>query len=109
MSHYLYIPEQLSKSIYEISSSIFLTSGLFCYGVDLSKTQHLHIDKHLEHPLKIAQARIERKNEYLCGRVLAQAVLNHHFGLNQPITSIHEHLPIWPLMFWVVLAIHKIS
>ncbi|MFH3663905.1 NrgA, partial [Acinetobacter baumannii] len=28
MSHYLYIPEQLSKSIYEISSSIFLTSGL---------------------------------------------------------------------------------
>lgn len=96
VSHYLYIPEQLSKSIYEISSSIFLTSGLFCYGVDLSKTQHLHIDQQLEHPLKIAQARIERKNEYLCGRVLAQAVLNHHFGLNQPITSIHEHLPIWP-------------
>nr|WP_227555522.1 4'-phosphopantetheinyl transferase superfamily protein [Acinetobacter nosocomialis] len=96
VSHYLYIPEQLSKSIYEISSSIFLTSGLFCYGVDLSKTQHLHIDQQLEHPLKIAQARIERKNEYLCGRVLAQAVLNHHFSLNQPITSMHEHLPIWP-------------
>ena len=96
VSHYLYIPEQLSKSIYEISSSIFFTSGLFCYGVDLSKTQHLHIDQQLEHPLKIAQARIERKNEYLCGRVLAQAVLNHHFGLDHSITSMHEHLPIWP-------------
>lgn len=96
MSNYLYIPEQLSTSIYEISSLIFLTSELLCYGVDLSKTQHLHIDQQLDHPLKIAQARVERKNEYLCGRVLAQAVLNHHFGLDQPITSMHEHLPIWP-------------
>lgn len=96
MSNYLYIPEQLSTSIYEISSPIFFTSELFCYGLDLSKTQHLHIDQRLEHPLKIAQARVKRKNEYLCGRVLAQAVLNHHFGLDQPITSMHEHLPIWP-------------
>ncbi|MFX5195192.1 NrgA, partial [Acinetobacter baumannii] len=38
MSNYLYIPEQLSKSIYEISSPIFLTSELFCYGLDLAKT-----------------------------------------------------------------------
>lgn len=96
VSHYLYIPEQISKSIYEISSLIFLTSELFCYGLDLSQTTHLHIDQRLEHPLKIAQARVERKNEYLCGRVLAQAVLNHHFGLDQPITSMHEPLPIWP-------------
>ena len=96
LSNYLYIPEQLSTSIYEISSPIFFTSELFCYGLDLSKTQHLHIDQRLEHPLKIAQARVKRKNEYLCGRVLAQAVLNHHFGLDQPITSMHEHLPIWP-------------
>ncbi|PPC06107.1 4'-phosphopantetheinyl transferase superfamily protein [Acinetobacter pittii] len=96
MGHYLYIPEQISTSIYEISNPIFFTSELFCYGLDLSKTQHLHIDQELEHPLKIAQARVERKNEYLCGRVLAQAVLNHHFGLDQPITSMHEHLPIWP-------------
>ncbi|MBJ9425484.1 4'-phosphopantetheinyl transferase family protein [Acinetobacter seifertii] len=96
MSHYLYIPEQISKSIYEISSPIFLTSELFCYGLDLSQTTHLHIDQRLEHPLKIAQARVERKNEYLCGRVLVQAVLNHHFGLDQPITSMHEPLPIWP-------------
>ncbi|MFW1774042.1 4'-phosphopantetheinyl transferase family protein [Acinetobacter seifertii] len=96
MSHYLYIPEQLSTSIYEISSHIFLTSELFCYGLDLSQTTYLHIDQQLEHPLKIAQARVERKNEYLCGRVLAQAVLNHHFGLDQPITSMHEPLPIWP-------------
>ncbi|NUF36508.1 4'-phosphopantetheinyl transferase family protein [Acinetobacter lactucae] len=97
MSPYLYIPEQLVKSIFEISSPIFFTSELFCYGIDLSKTQHLHIHQQLEHPLKIAQARVERKNEYLCGRVLAQAVLNHHFGLDQPIiTSMREHLPIWP-------------
>lgn len=96
MSHYLYISEQISTSIYEISSPIFLTSELFCYGLDLSQTNHLHIDQRLEHPLKIAQARVERKNEYLCGRVLAQAVLNHHFGLDQSITSMHEHLPIWP-------------
>ncbi|MBJ8505626.1 4'-phosphopantetheinyl transferase superfamily protein [Acinetobacter seifertii] len=96
MSHYLYIPEQISKSIYEISNPIFFTSELFCYGLDLSQTMHLHIDQQLEHPLKIAQARVERKNEYLCGRVLAQAVLNHHFGLDQSITSMHEHLPIWP-------------
>jgi len=96
VSHYLYIPEQLSTSIYEISSHIFLTSELFCYGLDLSQTTYLHIDQQLEHPLKIAQARVERKNEYLCGRVLAQAVLNHHFGLDQPITSMHEPLPIWP-------------
>ncbi|MEN8405794.1 4'-phosphopantetheinyl transferase family protein [Acinetobacter seifertii] len=96
MSNYLYIPEQISKSIYEISSPIFLTSELFCYGLDLSQTTHLHIHQRLEHPLKIAQARVERKNEYLCGRVLAQAVLNHHFGLDQPITSMYEHLPIWP-------------
>ena len=96
VSHYLYIPEPLSKSIYEISNPIFLTSELFCYGLDLSKTHHLHIDQQLEHPLKIAQARVERKNEYLCGRVLAQAVLSHHFGLDQSITSMHEHLPIWP-------------
>lgn len=96
LSNYLYIPEQISKSIYEISSPIFLTSQLFCYGLDLSQTTHLHIDQRLEHPLKIAQARVERKNEYLCGRVLAQAVLNHHFGLDQSITSMHEHLPIWP-------------
>lgn len=96
VSHYLYIPEQISKSIYEISSPIFLTSELFCYGLDLSQTTHLHIDQQLEHPLKIAQARVERKNEYLCGRVLAQVVLNHHFGLDQLITSMHEHLPIWP-------------
>lgn len=96
VGHYLYIPEQISKTIYEISNPIFFTSELFCYGLDLSKTQHLHIDQELEHPLKIAQARVERKNEYLCGRVLAQAVLNHHFGLDQPITSMHEHLPIWP-------------
>lgn len=96
MSHYLYIPEQVSKSIYEISSPIFLTSELFCYGLDLSQTKHLHIDQRLEHPLKIAQARVERKNEYLCGRVLAQAILNHHFGLDQPITSMYEPLPIWP-------------
>lgn len=96
MSNYLYIPEQLSTSIYEISSPIFLTSELLCYGLDLSQTTYLYIDQRLEHPLKIAQARIERKNEYLCGRVLAQAVLNHHFGLDQSITSMHEHLPIWP-------------
>lgn len=96
MSNYLYIPEQLSKSIYEISNPIFFTSELFCYGLDLSQTMHLHIDQRLEHPLKIAQARVERKNEYLCGRVLAQAVLNHHFSLDQPITSMHEALPIWP-------------
>ncbi|MFK8986093.1 4'-phosphopantetheinyl transferase family protein [Acinetobacter seifertii] len=96
MSNYLYIPEQISKSIYEISSPIFFTSDLFCYGLDLAKTHHLHIDQQLEHPLKIAQARVKRKNEYLCGRVLAQSVLNHHFGLDQPITSMHEHLPIWP-------------
>ena len=96
MSNYLYIPEQISKSIYEISSPIFLTSELFCYGLDLSQTSHLHLDQQLEHPLKIAQACVKRKNEYLCGRVLAQAVLNHHFGLNQPITSMYEHLPIWP-------------
>lgn len=96
MNHYLYIPEQLSTSIYEISNRIFFTSELFCYGLDLSKGQHFHIDQQLEHPLKIAQACVERKNEYLCGRVLAQAVLNHHFSLDQPITSMHEHLPIWP-------------
>ncbi len=96
VSHYLYIPEQISTSIYEISSPIFLTSELFFYGLDLSQTTHLHIDQQLEHPLKIAQAHVERKNEYLCGRVLAQAVLNHHFGLDQPITSMHEPLPIWP-------------
>lgn len=96
VSNYLYISEQISKSIYEISNPIFFTSELFCYGLDLSQTMHLHIDQQLEHPLKIAQARVERKNEYLCGRVLAQAVLNHHFGLDQPITSMHEHLPIWP-------------
>lgn len=96
MSPYLYIPEQLVKSIFEISSPVFFTSELFCYGIDLSKTQHLHIHQQLEQPLKIAQARVERKNEYLCGRVLAQAVLNHHFGLDQPITSMREHLPIWP-------------
>ncbi|MDV4264880.1 4'-phosphopantetheinyl transferase superfamily protein [Acinetobacter seifertii] len=96
MSNYLYIPEQLSTSIYEISSPIFFTSELFCYGLDLSQTTHLHIDQQLEHPLKIAQACVKRKNEYLCGRVLAQAVLNHHFGLAQPITSMYEHLPIWP-------------
>ncbi|MBJ9739743.1 4'-phosphopantetheinyl transferase superfamily protein [Acinetobacter oleivorans] len=96
MSNYLYIPEQLSKSIYEISNPIFFTSELFCYRLDLSQTTHLYIDQRLEHPLKIAQARVERKNEYLCGRVLAQAVLNHHFGLDQPITSMHEPLPIWP-------------
>lgn len=96
LSNYLYIPEQISKSIYEISSPIFLTSELFCYGLDLSQTTHLHIDQQLEHPLKIAQARVERKNEYLCGRVLVQAVLNHHFGLDQSITSMHEPLPIWP-------------
>lgn len=96
MNHYLYIPEQLSTSIYEISNRIFFTSELFCYGLDLSKAQHFHIDQQLEHPLKIAQACVERKNEYLCGRVLAQAVLNHHFNLDQPITSMHEHLPIWP-------------
>lgn len=96
VSNYLYIPEQLSTSIYEISSPIFLTSELLCYELDLSQTTHLHIDQRLEHPLKIAQARVERKNEYLCGRVLAQAVLNHHFGLDQLITCMHEHLPIWP-------------
>lgn len=96
VSHYLYIPEQISKSIYEISSPIFLTSELFCYGLDLLQTTHLHIDQRLEHPLKIAQACVKRKNEYLCGRVLAQAVLNHHFCLDQPITSMHEPLPIWP-------------
>jgi 4'-phosphopantetheinyl transferase EntD len=96
LSNYLYIPEQISKSIYEISSPIFLTSQLFCYGLDLSQTTHLHIDQRLEHPLKIAQARVERKNEYLCGRVLAQAVLNHHFRLDQPVTSMYEPLPIWP-------------
>lgn len=96
MSNYLYIPEQLSTSIYEISNPIFFTSELFCYGLDLSQTTHLHIDQQLEHPLKIAQAPVERKNEYLCGRVLAQAVLNHHFGLDQSITSMHGHLPIWP-------------
>ncbi len=96
VNHYLYIPEQLSTSIYKISNPIFFTSKLFCYRLDLSKTQHFHIDQQLEHPLKIAQACVERKNEYLCGRVLAQAVLNHHFGLDQPITSMHEPLPIWP-------------
>lgn len=96
VGHYLYIPEQISTSIYEISNPIFFTSKLFCYGLDLSQTKHFHIDQQLEHPLKIAQACVERKNEYLCGRVLAQAVLNHHFGLDQPITSMHEPLPIWP-------------
>lgn len=96
VSHYLYIPEQISKSIYEISNPIFFTSELFCYRLDLSQTTYLHIDQQLEHPLKIAQACVDRKNEYLCGRVLAQAVLNHHFGLDQPITSMYEPLPIWP-------------
>lgn len=96
VSHYLYISEQLSKSIYEISNPIFFTSELFCYGLDLSKTHHLYINQQLDHPQKIAQAHPKRQQEYLCGRVLAQAALSHHFGLDQPLTSMHEHLPIWP-------------
>lgn len=96
VSDYLYIPESLCGLIFEISKPILFKMPFYCYGLDLSKTLNLHIDQRLEHPLKIAQACVERKNEYLCGRVLAQTVLNHHLGLDQPITSMHEHLPIWP-------------
>ena len=96
MSNYLYIPEQISTSIYEISNPIFFTSELFCYGLDLSQTTHLHIHQRLEHPPKIVQAHPKRQHEYLCGRILAQAVLKHHFALDQPLTSMHEHLPVWP-------------
>ncbi|WP_454666643.1 4'-phosphopantetheinyl transferase family protein [Acinetobacter calcoaceticus] len=96
VSDYLYIPESLCGLIFEISKPILFKMPLYCYGLDLSKTLHLHIDQQLKPPKLIAQARVERKNEYLCGRILAQAVLSHHFGLDQPLTSMHEHLPVWP-------------
>ncbi|KHN67465.1 NrgA [Acinetobacter oleivorans] len=96
MSDYLYIPESLCKLIFEISKPTLFKMPFYCYGLDLSKTLHLHIDQQLDHPQKIAQAHPKRQHEYLCGRILAQAVLKHHFGLNRPITSMQEHLPIWP-------------
>lgn len=96
VSDYLYIPESLCGLIFEISKPILLKMPFYCYGLDLSKTLNLHIDQLLEHPQKIIQAHPKRQQEYLCGRVLAQAILSHHFGLDQSITSMHEHLPIWP-------------
>ncbi len=96
VSDYLYIPESLCGLIFEISKPILFKMPFYCYGLDLSKTLHLHIDQQLEHPPKIVQAHPKRQHEYLCGRILAQAVLKHHFGLDQPLTSMHEHLPVWP-------------
>lgn len=96
VSDYLYIPESLCKLIFEISKPTLFKMPFYCYGLDLSKTLHLHIDQQLDHPQKIAQAHPKRQHEYLCGRILAQAVLKHHFGLDRPITSMQEHLPIWP-------------
>lgn len=96
VSDYLYIPESLCGLVFEISKPILFKMPFYCYGLDLSKTLHLHIDQQLPPQKLIAQARVERKNEYLCGRILAQAVLKHHFGLDQPLTSMHEHLPVWP-------------
>lgn len=96
VSDYLYISESLCGLIFEISKPILFKMPFYCYGLDLSKTLHLHIDQQLQTPKLIAQARVERKNEYLCGRILAQAVLKHHLDLDQPLTSMHEHLPVWP-------------
>ncbi|WP_447507066.1 4'-phosphopantetheinyl transferase family protein [Acinetobacter oleivorans] len=96
VSYYLYIPESLCGLIFEISKPILFKMPFYCYGLDLSKTLHLHIDQQLQTSKLIAQARVERKNEYLCGRILAQAVLKHHLDLDQPLTSMREHLPIWP-------------
>lgn len=96
VSDYLYIPESLCGLIFEISKPILFKMPFYCYGLDLSKTLHLHIDQQLQTSKLITQARVERKNEYLCGRILAQAVLKHHLDLDQPLTSMHEHLPVWP-------------
>lgn len=96
VSDYLYIPESLCKLIFEISKPTLFKMPFYCYGLDLSKTLHLHIDQQLKPPKLIAQAHPKRQHEYLCGRILAQAVLSHHFGLDQPLTSMHEHLPVWP-------------
>jgi 4'-phosphopantetheinyl transferase EntD len=96
VSDYLYIPESLCGLVFEISKPILFKMPFYCYGLDLSKTLHLHIDQQLEHPQKIIQAHPKRQHEYLCGRILAQAVLKHHLDLDQPLTSMHEHLPIWP-------------
>ncbi|EEY78154.1 4'-phosphopantetheinyl transferase family protein [Acinetobacter calcoaceticus RUH2202] len=96
VSDYLYIPESLCGLIFEISKPILFKMPFYCYGLDLSKTLHLHIDQQLEHPQKIVQAHPKRQHEYLCGRILAQAVLKHHLDLDQPLTSMREHLPIWP-------------
>jgi len=96
VSDYLYIPESLCKLIFEISKPTLFKMPFYCYGLDLSKTLHLHIDQQLKPPKLIAQAHPKRQHEYLYGRILAQAVLKHHFGLDQPLTSLHEHLPIWP-------------
>lgn len=93
---YLYIPESLCKLIFEISKPTLFKMPFYCYGLDLSKTLHLHIDQQLKPPKLIAQAHPKRQHEYLYGRILAQAVLSHHFGLDQPLTSMHEHLPVWP-------------
>ncbi len=96
VSYYLYIPESLCGLIFEISKPILFKMPFYCYGLDLSKTLNLHIDQQLEHPQKIIQAHPKRQHEYLCGRILAQAVLKHHLDLDQPLTSMREHLPIWP-------------
>lgn len=96
VSYYLYIPESLCGLIFEISKPILFKMPFYCYGLDLSRTLHLHIDQQLEHPQKIIQAHPKRQHEYLCGRILAQAVLKHHLYLDQPLTSMHEHLPVWP-------------
>jgi enterobactin synthetase component D len=96
VSDYLYISESLCSLIFEISKPILFKMPFYCYGLDLSKTLHLHIDQQLEHPPKIVQAHPKRQHEYLCGRILAQAVLKHHLDLDQPLTSMYEHLPVWP-------------
>jgi len=96
VSDYLYIPESLCGLVFEISKPILFKMPFYCYGLDLSKTLHLHIDQQLKPPKLIAQAHPKRQHEYLYGRILAQAVLKHHFSLDQPLTSMHEHLPVWP-------------
>ena len=96
VSDYLYIPESLCGLVFEISKPILFKMPFYCYGLDLSKTLYLHIDQQLKPPKLIAQAHPKRQHEYFYGRILAQAVLKHHFGLDQPLTSMREHLPIWP-------------
>lgn len=75
------------------------SNGIEYLILDLLKVKHLMSSYFFVLPAYMNAANDARKNEFICARLLSQAVLYTQFECLQNVTSPNHKLPIWPNEF----------